>query len=227
MQRKGWCLLPHTIRRQSVARATAWVDAAAASPSPDLEREFEPESLGGRLAVRKIRRLNWHDLRAWDRPLDEFGLRPLPLLCVGPSLQPLLLFHTAVLKSGCVTTAIGLRQDQGLRDDEHPAAISMWVVLSRSTRFDGCLEMSSGSHRSGRLPHRRQPGHPWHACAAPAAHGLLEPTAIEMQAGDVLVWDRHLVHGRGGNHSSRDRKSVVMVFPPSAGGALPLPCGSS
>ena len=85
------------------------------------------------------------------------------------------------------------------------------MPLADATVDNGCMQVCSGSHRSGLFPHLPLKGHPYHNGIDILDCGLA-PQPVEMEAGDLLVWDRYLVHGSAANLSESARPAVVSVF---------------
>ena len=79
----------------------------------------------------------------------------------------------------------------------HPLVVQWALALQPSTATTGATVVVTGSHDSGE----------W---ADPAAHGRAE--VVELDPGDVLVWDGRLWHGTTENASDADRWLVVATF---------------
>jgi ectoine hydroxylase-related dioxygenase (phytanoyl-CoA dioxygenase family) len=171
---------------------------------------FEPEFEVGTDVVRKVRRLFWNDEPFWSHVFASVGLPALAEQLIGSPVA--LTFHASFLKAPRVGTPVALHQDQALWKYDYPKAISIWVALTSAKRHNGCVVGCPGSHARGGLPHVAIANHPWHRGVDWSAEKLAEPIQYELDAGDVLVWDRYFVHGSGPNLSTDPRWGVVMVF---------------
>ena len=205
----GWGLCGAVVEPARLAAIRDWLAAASlrAPEVPGLQAEFEKDPLiGGR--VRKLRRLFWNDPEFWGPMLRESGLAELALSAVGRDAT--LVFHAGFLKSSGGGAATPFHQDCAFWRYDYPGAVSMWLALDDTDEENGCMALCPGSHVRPLLPHRLhqadwvQPG------IDLAAHGLVA-RPMPMAAGDVLIWDRKMVHGSAANSSQRPRWGVVMV----------------
>lgn len=210
---EGWQLFPGLVSQRSVTRMNDWLTEAItrAESTPSLEPEFETDAVGRHVSVRKLRRLFWNDEAFWSSVLAG-PFAQLAVDLVGPGAS--LVFHASFLKSAAGGSATPFHQDPAFWRYSYPGAISMWLALDRTDENNGCLQVCDGSHQQGVLQHR--PRADWiHAGLDIDAHGLLA-RPVEMEAGDVIVWDKNLVHGSGVNHSSNRRWGFVAVIADSA-----------
>ena len=204
---EGYCVIRGAFSSQGLSAVEDWLArfCASARQTPTLEPEFE----AGTDVVRKIRRLFWNDPAFWDPLLSSEGLLDLARSIVSPS--PALVFHAAFMKPGDVGSKIAFHQDQALWSFTYPNAVNMWLAVTPSTVENGCIRVCRGSHREGIIEHAWLPDYPVHQAIDVDARGLVsEP--VEMEAGDLLLWDRFMVHGSDANRTHQGRKGVVMVF---------------
>lgn len=90
----------------------------------------------------------------------------------------------------------------GLKD-EH---FQVWIALSPMTEDNGGVWFAPGSHRQGRLPHRREGAH--HVYEG----GIQEEVLIDAQPGDVVLFSSLMLHRTRENRSSDPRWAYVLEF---------------
>lgn len=212
---EGWQLFTGLLAGKAVSQINDWLADAItrAEATPSLEPEFETDESEQRGAARKLRRLFWNDPPFWSSVLaGSFAQCALDL--VGPGAC--LVFHAAFLKSATRGVATPFHQDPAFWRYNYPGAVSMWLALDPTDESNGCMEVCCGSHRGAILQHRHRTD--WiHPGLDLNEHGLYARPVI-MEPGDVLVWDKNLVHGSGANHSPNRRWGIVAVI---ADGAAP------
>jgi phytanoyl-CoA hydroxylase len=91
--------------------------------------------------------------------------------------------------------------------------VGAWLAATEATLENGCLYVVPGSHR--------EPVHAHVPDARPNAnlgyfeivdHDLSSAVAVEMQPGDLLLFDSHLMHFSTDNQSSRRRAAMVYHY---------------
>ena len=83
-----------------------------------------------------------------------------------------------------------------------PDMMSIYVALDRATRENGCLQVLKGSHKLGRLNHIRENDQTnVEQEHLEAALKRFELVYVEMDAGDVLVFDGNLLHRSDANRT--------------------------
>ena len=211
-QNSGWILLQKFFPESSIQASLDWLTKARENTTHNssLEPEFEKFGLSYHRHVRKIRRLLWNDLPFWSNLLSQSGVFELGSQFI--SGKPAIIRHAAFLKPRYVGSKVELHQDQALWEHDYPGAISMWIALSSSHNQNGCLEIYPGSHLEGLRSHQKTIEYSWHAHIHPDNSELCKPKKIQMQAGDILIWHRYLVHGSGPNYSGDSREGMVLVF---------------
>lgn len=211
-ERDGYYVFRQALSPPALAAIEGWLDGACvrARDEKGLEAQFEDAANGeGQPVVRKLRRLFWTDPGFWQPLLEREGVFDIARHLV--SSAPMLVFHAAFLKPGVVGSRVAYHQDQALWQYTYPRAANLWLAVTPSTIENGCIRVCRQSHRRGVIPHVQLPDYPYHEAIDLAAAGL-ESTPIEMQPGDLLLWDRFTVHGSEENNSAQSRKAVVMVF---------------
>lgn len=205
---KGWQLFPGLLSPAAVERINTWLAAAVtrAETTASLEPEFEPGTADRPGPARKLRRLFWNDETFWSSILSgPFAQRALDL--VGPGAC--LVFHAAFLKAANGGSATPFHQDTAFWRHPYPGAVSMWLALDPTDQSNGCMELCSGSHDLPILPHR--PRADWVHPGIDLDRHDLRALPVVMQPGDVLAWDKNLVHGSSANQSPNRRWGIVAV----------------
>lgn len=81
-----------------------------------------------------------------------------------------------------------------------PQFATIYVPFDTATRENSCLRVLKGSHKLGRL-NSSEVGHCIEQKQLEAALKLFELVYIEMDAGDVMIFDGNLLHGSDGNRT--------------------------
>jgi hypothetical protein len=210
----GFVLLRDVLRAESVAAAQARIAAYTAAGTAIRLDHLEPE-FDAPGAVRKLRRLYWADPEFWATWICASGLRDVVAALAGSG--PALVFHAAFLKPAGVGSAVGFHQDQALWRARLPGGCSFWLPLEPASSDNGGIVVCPGSHRGGLLVHQPDPAHPWHDVVDTGAAGLIRHP-LSTDPGDLVVWDRYLVHGSDANTSGLSRQAMVLVFVPDEPG---------
>jgi len=93
-------------------------------------------------------------------------------------------------------------------DLKRPFVIAI-VYLDDATALNGSLQVVPGSHAQGLLAHTNIPMSEKRTLPADIGDRAV---LIQAKAGDVLLMDRHLVHGSMPNLSEESRRSVRLVY---------------
>jgi ectoine hydroxylase len=126
-------------------------------------------------------------------------------------------FHGKVmLKEARSGGAWEWHQDYGYWYDQgflYPDMMSAFIALDPATRENGCLRVLRGSHKLGRLEHKRvgdQTG------ADPTRiqqiESMFELVECEMSPGSVLFFHSNLLHSSAPNESDKHRRSFIMCY---------------
>ena len=207
LQDTGYVVVRGAIPAHELAKAHRWIAEATDRHSrvaDALQPVFETDG-----AVRKIRRLTFHDPDFWRPWIRRNGIAGIASSLVGE--QHRLILHAAFAKPARTGTPVVPHQDQALWDTPYPGAITAWVALEDATIKNGCLEMYPGSHKRGAIPHEVHRTGDFHEAIDIAAQGLC-PKPIPMKAGDMILWHRYMAHSSGPNTSEENRMAMVLVF---------------
>lgn len=99
-------------------------------------------------------------------------------------------------------------QDRAFWTPRRGPTVTTWIALDETNAANGCMRVSPGSHLGQRLrEHSADPATTIRTCT-------LEPhereAAIELRAGDALVYHERLVHRSGGNETDAPRRALVL-----------------
>jgi len=138
-------------------------------------------------------------------------------------LQPIYdaLFHNykVVLNSFIVKVSgpeseFSLHQDSTGLDEMNFSCLSVWIPLQDTNLSNGCLSV---------VPHSHKMFSPYRGISFPQQFETISNTVrkylqpIEMQAGEILLFDNRLIHTSGINNSGKDRVVVMSgIFPSEA-----------
>lgn len=114
----------------------------------------------------------------------------------------------ALVKPPDVGQAFPWHQDSAYYGDLALTLVLATVYLDDVTEENGSMLYVPGSHREGRLPH---------VISSTAKRYLVgdydqAAVRVEAKAGDVVLFDHHLVHGSRPNRSAVSRRAVRLVY---------------
>lgn len=194
----------------------------ASGASEELLAGLKEDTWSAILAV-KANPLNKDKLARWHR---EFAselhmksakvagfLRAEPFLSLVRNLigeDADLCFTSTMTKSAEKNAHLDWHQDTAYdRFPEHHK-LSFWIALTDSRRDNGCLRIIPGSHRGGLVPHIPSRTLEFDKEIETVDETLSED--VEMEAGEMLLIDRHLFHASWRNDSGRLRMGLLAGF---------------
>lgn len=154
-----------------------------------------------------------HALHDLDPVFDRFSRQPrLAALAEALGLQePLLLQSMYLFKQPHVGAEVGWHQDATFLRTEPASVIGFWIALDNADRSNGCLVALPGAHRGplrqwfgyrdGELVTRTLDATPWPE---------VEPVALEVRRGTLIVLHGLLPHASTANRSSRPRHAYSL-----------------
>lgn len=143
------------------------------------------------------------------------GLRQILGQLVGPNV---LLWGSQLF---CKPAAIGMEIPWHQDGDYWPirplATTSVWIAIDKVTRENACLRVIPGSHRQGPRPHVHdaRDGLALDQTVAPEHLDLDSAVDIELEPGQMVLFDAHLMHGSTANSSGKRRAGMVYRFMPA------------
>lgn len=197
--RDGWLVLRGVLGPEALAELDAWVrevEAWAAEDGPGMHH-FEQTDAGPAIA------------RSEDLVDDHAGLRRF--ICadavigwVGDLLgEPAVLYKEKVNYKQPGGAGFAPHQDApAYRFVDHH--ISVMVPIDAATAANGCLSFAPDYAR-GRLPETR-------GRIAPEVAAGLDWRAVEVQPGDVVLFDSFAPHKSGTNHSDAPRRALYLTY---------------
>jgi phytanoyl-CoA hydroxylase len=105
-----------------------------------------------------------------------------------------------------------------------PGKVIAWMALDDVDVENGCMYAIPGSHVRGYLPWYRLRGQTHHTRIRPEFVDDSKAVALEMKAGDVLLFNACLIHSSREVHSARPRRAYRAAYQDF--GASELPRGS-
>lgn len=91
--------------------------------------------------------------------------------------------------------------------------ITLWCPLTPTSKKNGTLNLIQGSHKNGLLKHQN------HKIKSKKYHGVKKKLiknanikSLKLNAGDVVLFDPHLIHGSGKNFSKKIRWTFIVRY---------------
>jgi ectoine hydroxylase-related dioxygenase (phytanoyl-CoA dioxygenase family) len=89
------------------------------------------------------------------------------------------------------------------------------LALDDASESNGCFRVVRGSHRRGLLPGCQDDGVLGPLFTDPGAFDLAQQVAAEVEAGSLVFFSPHTVHGSEPNRSDRERRALVITYQPA------------
>ncbi len=89
------------------------------------------------------------------------------------------------------------------------------LVLDDADIANGCLRMIPGSHRKGMLPGLEGDGTLGPLFTDPRYFDASTQVPVELEAGGMLFFSPHMVHGSQPNDSDRARRALIVTYQPA------------
>ena len=207
LEKNGWHLLKTYFNKESIETIKVWIEKIL--NGGDISG-YEPQYEDSTIGIKKLRRLYWNDPIFWENIFITQDLFKTVKLISNISKVGLV-FHALFLKSKKTGGPVWFHQDQALWDYQYPNSLALWVALEKTDLRNGCIEVIDGSHKFGIIKHEKNSKQESYI-PEEQLKGYGDRIPIEMEAGDILIWDRNTIHGSSANFSDRNRKGMVMVF---------------
>jgi phytanoyl-CoA hydroxylase len=192
LQQDGYCVVPSVLDAVMLARLRArFSDAALAGTAK--------ENFGdsGAFVVADYRDPVMVDLLTWPKTLHTLREFDFP----APKLH-----NFYVSTKPPQAKALGWHSDLFYRYDESaPAELFLIYYLQDTRPGNGCLRVAPGSHR---WPHEKR-----HA-QAENAQPRTDETDVRVQAGDLFIGDRCILHATHANASNTWRTCITIAYAP-------------
>lgn len=92
---------------------------------------------------------------------------------------------------------------------------NVMLLLDDASLANGCLQVIRGSHRAGCLPGTDDGSQLGGFYTDPGSFDIDAAVAIEAEAGSLVFFDPHIVHGSGPNTSEEARRALVITYQPA------------
>lgn len=157
-----------------------------------------------------------HLLFSW---LDEIAHHP-PVLdavqdLIGPNI--LLVSSSLFIKEPHTTSYIGWHQDATYWTLSPMTVVTAWVALSASHCGNGCMQMASGTHRAGSLPHVETDDENNVLSKRQNIREGIDPSQVAdvvLEPGEMSLHDFNIAHCSGANPSNERRVGFAMRYIP-------------
>jgi len=90
--------------------------------------------------------------------------------------------------------------------------IIVWISMDKATRENGCLKVIPGSHKEGFRKWYRVDGATHHDRIVLDGLDMDTVQYVELDPGDVLLFDNHLIHASDENKSELPRRAYRVVY---------------
>lgn len=155
--------------------------------------------------------------QAWMRYSDDPGVLDMMEQLLGPNL---ILWGTNLFhKPAGIGRRIPFHRDGRYWPIEPLRTITAWVAIEDSTRDNGCLEIIPGSHLGKQVGAHFSSEDPADAIPetlAPAEFDESEAVPVEMEAGQIVLFDVFTIHGSRANSGNRRRIGYAMRYMPAS-----------
>jgi phytanoyl-CoA hydroxylase len=143
-----------------------------------------------------------YDLFQRHPEFDRLARNPRVLDALEQVLGPdiFLYENSVVYKPKGRQNGVPYHQDFISRSNE-PVKFIAWMAIDRVTKESGALKVLPGSHKGGFLPWHRVPGETHHDRIDPARLDLSAEMHVELDPGDVLIFNQLVVHGSDEMHT--------------------------
>lgn len=156
------------------------------------------------------------DEEGYNREFMEFARRPELLDMAESILGPDLIAWTGTVfhKPAEIGYETKWHQDGAYWPMDPMATVSVWIAVTDSAIDNGCLRVIPRS-QSRRYPHVTLPNVEFHQSVSPDAMDETQAVDIELEAGQMLLFDSMLIHGGRANTGRRERSNFTIRYMPS------------
>ncbi|MDB5047199.1 MAG: Phytanoyl-CoA dioxygenase [Fibrobacteres bacterium] len=119
-------------------------------------------------------------------------------------------FTSTITKSPGKGRSIDWHQDAVYENDGHFPRLICWTSLTESYPENGGIFAVPGSHLKGLLPHEKSALYERDLRTLGVDEAAAAP--LILRAGEILIFDRHLVHGSPENKTPFDRVALISAY---------------
>lgn len=119
--------------------------------------------------------------------------------------------NSLIYKPKGKANAVPWHQDFLSRPNE-PRKVIVWIAIDNATKANGCLHVIPRSHKKGILPWYRVKGETHHDRVYEEHIDKDSSIAVELNAGDALLFDAMLLHSSDEVHSDQPRRAFRLAY---------------
>lgn len=211
-ERDGFRVAHGLFAPEEVARLRAHLHALNGTPGFSEEGLFDPSSEDPLRRWPRLMQPHLRDEAAWRFVSDgRIGARLTELLGGAPLIAQTMVYFKPPGGRGQA-----LHQDNRFLQVSPGTCVAAWLALDPTDAHNGCLQVVPGSHHLDLLcPVPGDLGRSFSAETVPVPPGM-GVVDVPMQAGDVLFFHGHLIHGSEPNRTA-DRFRTIIVGHYAAG----------
>lgn len=115
--------------------------------------------------------------------------------------------------------AVPWHRDAGYWPIKPLATATVWIAVTDSLVENGCLRCIPGSHaarQAGRHFESTEPGLMFPGSLGPEEYDESQAVDVELEAGQMVIFDAFLIHGSQPNKGARDRTGYGLRFMPAS-----------
>jgi phytanoyl-CoA hydroxylase len=208
LQRDGFTILKGVHPRERTRAAHALIQRVIAYAEKGLVDPYAPWYLRHRADQGAL-----YDVVQRHPELHDFARNPRVLDTLATALgEDIFMYENSVVyKPRGKRNAVPYHQDFISRADE-PLKLIAWSAMEPVTAATGAMWVFQGSHAGGFLPWHRVKGETHHDRIVPEALPTTPPVQVELEEGDVLIFNQMLVHGSDEVHADTPRIAVRVSY---------------
>ena len=151
-----------------------------------------------------------HELQSYSAAFARAILQPRLVDAIADLIGPEVEFHHSTLhaKAPEFGTPFPMHQDHPFYPHENGQYVDALIHVDAATEENGCLKFLKGSHKLGALEHVRI-GSPH---LPPEQYRLEDAESCPANAGDVILFSIHTIHGSALNRSAEWRRLVRVGY---------------
>lgn len=220
-ENQGFIVIKGAVKKSSLGAMRALAEKELLEAKAPLELEStlaypgaptSEEEQGGRTPRRLLDAYNrqtlWRDWASNPQVLDLARS-----LLRTPTVSLSLAHHNCLMcKSPVFSSRTGWHQDIRYWSFQRPELINVWLALGDETYENGAIHVIPGSHKCTYLADQFDPDLFFRDDLDTNAYLLDKEQTINLEAGDVLVFDCKLLHRAGRNRTSQTKFSLVFTY---------------
>jgi phytanoyl-CoA hydroxylase len=155
-----------------------------------------------------------HEMELFSAALGRAILAPRIVNAVSGLIGPDVEFHHMTLhaKGPEYGTPFPLHQDYPFYPHSDGRYVLALVHIDHADEENGCIKFLPGSHREGPLPHVSEHGEAGHPHLPPEDYPFEKAVSCPAEAGDVVLFSIHSVHGSALNRTNSWRRLIRIGY---------------